>query len=292
MRATEAYFMQIVTKAGRKFGLTSLDHDIVIAGDNYISAGGIEPTASNRQIGGSIDSGNIKVLINNPVLTPEIMRSGVLEDAAVTIVILDWLAATGIDDGIVVISGIVGEISETDTSFSFEILSTSHRLNKGLTYTASPVCPFEFGGVNCGLNLSTTPTVLRRTGIILSAVNTFSPIAGEYTTLNVDPGITSIPSEFSGGTLTYTSGDNLGLTVRLLFTDTGFILRVPITYISLPQNGDTFEIVANCNKTKEACIGYGNFNRFGGFLVGFGVGSSQANWMVGLAKLQSANIDF
>lgn len=291
MRATEAYFMKVETKAGRVFGLTSLDHDIVIAGDPYISAGGIEPTASNRQLGGSIDSGNIKVLINNPVLTPEILRSGVLADASVTISILDWLAATNIDDGIVVIRGIVGEISETDTAFEFEVLSTSHRLNKGLTYSASPLCPFEFGGVNCGLNLSTTSPILKLTGTVISATDNVGAV-GSFTALNANPSIGNISSLFWGGKLTYTSGENLGLTVRLISTNNQQELRVSVTYISLPQAGDTFEIVANCNKTKEACVGYGNFNRFGGFLVGYGLGSNQASWMVGLAKLQSANVNF
>ncbi|MGL5076333.1 MAG: baseplate hub protein [Waterburya sp.] len=279
-----AYFLKITTKTGQHYGLTSLDVDTVIGGDIYFAAAAIDSDASSRKLGAEIDNVSISILINNTQITPAIVLSGQLEDATATLSMLNFLTATSIFDGTVILTGRVGEITQTDTLLTFELLSTTERLNKGLTYSASPTCSFEFGGANCGLNLAANNWI--RTKTIQTITIDDSTILLQLTGSDPD-----LDPQFLDGLVTFTSGANNGLTLRILDASATNVIRIPNTLISPVLVGDTITVKAGCQRTKQACIDYNNFERFGGFLVGFGRGSSAPNWFPGIAVLTSANRD-
>lgn len=279
-----AYFLKITTKTGQHYGLTSLDVDTTIDGDIYFAAAAIDSDASSRKLGAEIDNVSISVLINNTQITPAVFLSGQLEDATATLSMLNFLTATSIFDGTVILTGRVGEITQTDTLLTFELLSTTERLNKGLTYSASPTCSFEFGGANCGLDL--VGNDWQRTKTIAQVTPQDSRFLLEFNDTNP-----LLFPQFIDGLLTFTSGANSGLVLRILDATSLNEAAIPNTVLVTPQIGDTVIIKASCARTKQACIDYNNFERFGGFLVGFGRGSSAPNWFPGIAVLTSANRD-
>ncbi|MGL5076810.1 MAG: baseplate hub protein [Waterburya sp.] len=280
-----AYFLKITTKTGQHYGLTSLDVDTVIGGDLYYAAAAIDSDASSRKLGAEIDNVSISVLVNNTQIPPVIFLSGQLEDATATLSMLNFLTATSIFDGTVILTGRVGEITQTDTLLTFELLSTTERLNKGLTYSASPTCSFEFGGANCGLDL--VANNWKRNMTITAIV----PDVGDAWLITLAGASGLFFPEFMDGLVTFTSRENNGLVLRIIATNNTSQIRIPNTLITPILIGDTVTVTANCQRTKQACIDYNNFERFGGFLVGFGRGSSAPNWFPGIAVLTSANRD-
>lgn len=280
-----AYFLKITTKTGQHYGLTNLDVDTIIGGDIYFAAAAIDSDASSRKLGAEIDNVSISVLVNNTQIPPAIFISGQLEDATATLSMLNFLTATSIFDGTVILTGRVGEITQSDTLLTFELLSTTERLNKGLTYSASPTCSFEFGGANCGLDLVVNGW-RRNMTVISTALSTNNSID-----LNLSGSQVDLSPEFIDGLVTFTSGDNSGLVLRILDSSSTGTIRIPNTLITPALAGDTVTVKAECQRTKQACIDYNNFERFGGFLVGFGRGSSAPNWFPGIAVLTSANRD-
>jgi uncharacterized phage protein (TIGR02218 family) len=279
-----AYFLKITTKGGKHYGFTSLDTNITIGSNVYYAAAAIDSDASSRKMGAEIDNVTIRVLTNNTQISPALLATGQLEDATATLSFLNFITAASIDDGVVILTGILGEVKQTDTSIEFEILSTTERLNKGLTYSASPTCSFEFGGANCGLNLTTNDWLRTKT---VGSVT----LDGATVLLQLTGGNQDLFPAFVDGLVTFTSGDNTGLVLRILDASDTNVIRIPNTLITPILAGDTLTVRANCARTKQACIDYNNFERFGGFLVGFGRASSAPNWFPGIAVLTSANRD-
>lgn len=113
----------------------------------------------------------------------------------------------------------------------------------GDTFTATPGCNKNFAGAI---------TSVTGAASVNSTVNTI------YNTLKYASGY------FTGGTITFTSGDNSGQSRSIRSWQIG-VANVSSGFTATPAEGDSFVITATSANLNGSCSGYENTAHFGGF---------------------------
>ena len=159
----------------------------------------------------------------------------------------------------VIFRGRLGEVRWDERGFVADVVDNKKALERNLGWTYTSSCRHELFGTAeagrlgyCGVN----PASYTFSGSISSI------------TLNKWKFVISVAQAdgyFSNGVITFTSGNNAGLSATIknhasnqidLFISTAFGLQV----------GDTFTITAGCDKTAATCSSkFSNLNNFGGF---------------------------
>jgi uncharacterized phage protein (TIGR02218 family) len=112
----------------------------------------------------------------------------------------------------------------------------------------SPNCIHVFCDSGCGLPIGT-----------FSATGT----VGAGSSVNYIPWGSST-SNYTQGTVTFTSGANTGVKATVKYADSsGLTLMYPLP--SAPSGGDAFTAAQGCAHTKTACSGYNNISNFRGY---------------------------
>jgi hypothetical protein len=89
-------------------------------------------------------------------------------------------------------------------------------------------------------------------------------------------------SDFSFGVITFSTGENAGLSFGIGVSNSGAIRLADIPE-GLVEVGNEVTLFRGCEKTIEACQAYGNLPNFGGIPTGGG-------WMPGSDKYQNPGI--
>ena len=241
----------LIEKNNNKIGFTSHDRNLLIDGTEYRAREAISPSAIEKKADLSVNNLEIESVISSSGISPEKIAEGFYNNAKVTIFVVDVtnLPATP-EGGLVLQKGIVGEISTTQNSYNFEILSEPDSLlDKKASKKISPLCPYEFGDANCGVDL---------------ANHTYNSSIVSFSGKNIEIA-DSFSASFQYGKIEVTSGLNAGLTRYIIKVNsaTNFQLLNPFPYIF--NGGESVNIVAGCQKTPTACKNYNNYSRFGGF---------------------------
>lgn len=256
----------LIEKGDNKIGFTSHDRNIFIDGITYRAKEAISPSAIEKKPDLSVNNLEIESVISSSGISPEKIAEGFYDNAKITIFIVDVTNLPAIpEDGLILQKGIIGEISTTQNSYNFEILSKADSLlDKKASKKISPLCHFEFGDSNCGVDL---------------ANHTYSTSISSASGKNIEIA-NSFSANFKYGKIEITSGLNSGLTRYIIKvnSNTNFQLLDPFPYIF--NGGESANIVAGCEKTPTACKNYNNFSRFGGF-------PATGNFMPGNDKIYS-----
>lgn len=252
---TIARLLKIACKNGQVFAFTDTDKTLTVEGVDYIPAPGLESVrytatadvqVSNQEIGAA--------MLDVP---EEDLLGGVFDNADIEAAWCSW--ADPSLGRVVTFSGSLGEVTWDERGFVADIVSFVKALerNIGWTYTAS--CRHEvFGTASagrlgyCGLSAAT----FTHTG----AVTSVETNKWKFTT-----DLAQASGYFSSGLLTWTTGNNAGLTVTVKKQTSGQLeLFIPTAFTV--QVGDTFSIKAGCDKTLETCkTKFANVANFGGF---------------------------
>ena len=115
------------------------------------------------------------------------------------------------------------------------------------------MCPWEFGGAECGLNITISPYT-----------ETGTADAGSTASKLVDSARTEETNYWKYGILEMTSGDNGGLKCEILSSDTGEI-NLLFAFPNAIAENDSYKITVGCKKTLSECMAYSNEDNFGGF---------------------------
>jgi uncharacterized phage protein (TIGR02218 family) len=146
----------------------------------------------------------------------------------------------------------VGEITEAGAGFDVEIRGISYPLSRKFVQKTSTTCRYAFGDADCGFDTTSLQVTADVTEV--SSSNIFS------VNLNLDDD----SQIYKYGTCQFDTGPNKGsppLEVLYHLGDTLTLFLPPIYDI---QKGDTVTLQRGCNKSFDACKGYGNSLRFGG----------------------------
>jgi uncharacterized phage protein (TIGR02218 family) len=235
------------------------DHDAALefGGETYTPAGGVSASARRRSAG--LGAQNLEVLgaLDSAAITHDDLRAGRYRDAKVTESLVDWrypwagAVATNVYW--------IARVEYTGEQWEASVESIARRLQSkvGGAYTRS--CRHRLGSAACGVTLSSYTD----SGVV-SAVS-----GGGLDDRRVfqATGPAGAAGYYDLGYVEWLTGSNAGLTHQVkTHTVSPITLALQLRSPFAIQVGDTFDIVAGCDKLAATCkTKFSNMANFGGF---------------------------
>lgn len=256
-----AQVWKITRTDGQKFTFTTHDQSITWRGDVYKRCDSLMVSASS---GGLADQGagdvQVRGLISDSSITERDLIGGLFDGATVEVWVLQW---GNLEQGFIpfrIIKGILGKISQSEVSFTAEMLTPGAKLQqRPLLQTYTPACRWTLGEAPCPVDLGALRVAGSVTGLAARDVRTRNRFRVFNDTARVEA-----DGYFTDGVLTWTSGNNVGLMSEVKTNASGWITL----WVSMPREinpGDAYTIVPGCNKTKTD-----HTTKFGLDMVTFG----------------------
>lgn len=250
-----ARLLKITCKNGQVFAFTDSDKDLLVDGLNYVPAPGL---ASVRYTATSnVEISNQEIGAAMVDVPEEDLIGGVFDSATIEASWCSWFDPSL--GKVLVFSGTLGEVSWDERGFMADIVSYVKALERNIGWTYTSSCRHElFGSVVPG-----------RLGACTLSASAFT-FTGTITSVQTNKwkfttNLTQADGYFSSGQLTFTSGNNSGLSVTAK-KQTGGLIELFIPTAFTTQVGDTFTIMAGCDKTPATCQSkFNNVANFGGF---------------------------
>jgi len=267
---TLALLWRITRTDDRVITYTDLDSNIVYDGETYKANYSFSPTSIRSKDDLSTDNLDvIGILGHRPTaglpiglmllfagghpdsdITEPDLAAGIYDFAQVEIMVINYADTT--QGVIMLLKGWLGRVTIKGGQFTAEIRSLAQKLqtNIGRLYTAS--CDAILGDTRCGKSL---------VAFTFSAAITAITDNGRFNA----SALTQDSGYFTGGQINWTSGRNSGLSMEVKeFMETEVALSLPMP--NTMAVGDTFNIIAGCDKLKQTCIDkFNNIVNFRGF---------------------------
>lgn len=254
---------KITRTDGQVFTFTNHDNAIIWRGHTYKPCESLLTSASS---GGLIDQGigdvQVQGIIADDSITERDLIGGLYDGATVEVWVLQWGT---LERGFIpfrIIKGILGKISQSEISFTAEMLTPAAKLyQRPLLQTYTPACRWMLGTAPCPVDIEALRVNGTVTDIPVRNIRTRDRFRVFRDTARIEA-----DDYFQDGTLTWTSGNNVGINSEVKSNVDGWItLWVPMTYEIAP--GDQYDMVPGCNKTKDDhTVKFGlNMVTFGGF---------------------------
>jgi len=235
---------------GQVYGFTDLDIDITFEGVTYLSTAGYTPTAITTSSELNVDDLQVEAIITHDLITEADLYAGKWDYAEIDFFQLNYQDLTQGKMGLR--RGWLGEVSAKNNSFVAEHRSLTQKLQQSIGRVIAPGCDAVLGDTRCALDL---------------AAFTFAGVVETVTSRREfdDSSLTQDDAYFDYGLVTWVTGDNAGLKMEVKTYLVGsVILQLPMPYEV--QVGDTYSIVAGCNKTTDHCknkfVNYVNYQGY------------------------------
>jgi uncharacterized phage protein (TIGR02218 family) len=234
--------------------LTDRDTNITVGADTYISDQGFFTSVFDSSIKNSADTYEL----NLPYYEDGIVKTDLLaEEMKGASFELYLCPVSDLSLGLALLfSGTIGQHTIKDQDFDLELRSLSHKFQNNVGEVYSPLCRVKrFGYGQCGVGLIVADYT--ESGTVASVLSNKKFTCTDI----VSPARVLVDDWYSSGEVIWTSGDNNGLIHRVRFHtyDAGthtIELEYPSNYVFAV--GDTFDIVAGCNRTRERCFVFNN----------------------------------
>lgn len=230
------------------------DHDIEIEydGETFSPAGGFD--ASARQQNAESAPQNLEVIgmIASGAITEKDLRDGRYRNAEITETVVDWRYPWV--GAFVVNKYWIVETEHNGESWVARLEGMKRWLIPDVGNIFSRNCRHELGDSMCGVALG---------GFTESrTVTTVNDARLEF----LATGMTATADYFAYGKLTWTSGNNNGLVFDVKMSGAGPLARLQLPTPDDIQVGDTFDIIAGCDKLHDTCkTKFSNLVNYGGF---------------------------
>lgn len=232
--------LKIVRKDGAVYAFTSaVDDTPPIGGQVYSAANGLDISSIEIAAGLAVDNLELTTLDDGSTFSRVDVLSGRWRNAAFMIGRYNWAApADGIEVRLV---GTIGNVQLMRGHIVAELRGLQQALQQPIGSVTSKTCRARLGDSMCTKSL----TAFTFTGSVTSVASNQA-----FT----DSTKAQAADYFAEGILTWTSGPNSGLAVKVKgFTGGAFTLSLPM--ISAIANGHTFSVVAGCQKRLADCSG-------------------------------------
>jgi uncharacterized phage protein (TIGR02218 family) len=240
-------------------GFTSADEDIVLGGVTYLAATGFTNTATSNKSDLSVDNLEVTGFLDSEALTENDLRAGLYDSSQIEIRVVKWNDPGG--GSVLVRKGTLGVVKMENGIFQAEIRGLAHKLTAQIGATLGPVCRAVFGsGIN-GIDMDSQylcmvdVTAYRQSGAVASVTNAsqLNLTSGLLMVGSATPATAAPTGWFDDGIITFTSGNNNGLSfeIKSWRADGVLIFYLPLPYACI--SGDTFTIEPGCNKTAGDC---------------------------------------
>lgn len=253
---TLCHCWQVARKDGTVMGFTDHDRDVVIDTVTYRAASGFTATAVEDQLGLAVSNLDVEGALSSAAITESDLASGLYDDAAITIMRVNWRDTT---QRVVVRSGFLGQVSRGETVFTAELRGLAAKLDQTAGRVFQRACAWELGDSRCTVDLAAAAN--HGAGTVVSVVSAF-----EFTASTLSSFASGI---FSRGRIVWITGANAGLAIEVkAHTQESPNSRLTL-FLPMPrtiQAGDAFAITAGCDKALATCRDrFSNVTNFGGF---------------------------
>ena len=232
---------KVIRTDGEIFGFTDCAEDIEYEGVTYSASSGHSPSAITTNSAMSVDNLDIVSVLDDSRITPRDISAGKWDFAEIQLMRINY---EDLSMGVEIIrTGTLGRISVKRGSFNAELRGITQVLQQGMGSVYSPGCRATLGDSKCKFDIQ----MVTFPGTVETVTNnrTFT-----------DTSQSSPDGYFNYGVLKWITGDNEGLKMEVKsFASYQIELQLPMPYEV--KIGDTFEITAGCDKSRDMC-----FSRF------------------------------
>ncbi len=243
---------------GGSFGFTDHDRDLTFDNTLFEAASGFSASELSAGIGLSTDNLEAEGALKSNALNENELAQGLFDDAQVEIFRVNWQDP---EQRLLMSSGSLGEVKRGENSFNAEVRGLAHYLQQPQGRLVQYGCDATLGDQHCSIDVgpgssfrtSATVTQVRsRHGFIVSGLESFAT------------------GWFSRGNLIWQSGANSSGAMevkqhRVLENGDIFVELWQDMALAI-DSGDTFEIIAGCDKQLETCRDkFSNGKNFRGF---------------------------
>ena len=228
----------LITRSdGTELGFTDHDQNLTIDSIDYDSIAGFTPTTVESKSNMSVDNLDVEGQIFPSKITEEDLLAGLYDYAEIEIFVVNYADLT--QGKLVVKRGRLGEVTLSSQMFQAEVRGLTQHLSQTIGEVFSPSCRAILGDSRCKVALASFTVSATVTEVINNQTFKASTLA-------------QTAGWFTGGEVEWTGGNNDGRRMEVKeFAATQVVLARPMG--KSIQVGDTFDIIAGCDKTRETC---------------------------------------
>lgn len=247
---TLAYCWKITRLDGVVFGFTSVDMDLIFAGQLYLAATGFTPSAMQQSADLSVPNLEVTGMLDSASITESDLLAGRWDGAAVEIFEVNY---RDLSMGRMILrTGTIGNVSSGRVAFHAELRGLTQQLQQPVGSVYAAACDATFGDARCGIN-----------AIALQVAGTVSAVTSRRV---FSTALGQVADYFGAGFILWNTGQNAGLKMEVRdFTGGGFALAQQMPFdISV---GDTFTATPGCRhrRTEDCGAKWSNVVNFRGF---------------------------
>lgn len=238
---TLAHLLKITRTDAQVFAFTSADADVILAGVLYRSTPGLDVSSVVTAAGLAVDNLELSTLDDGSTFLKADVLGGRWRNAAFTLARYNWASPSdGIDT---LMAGTVGEVRLLRGAIVAELRGLQQYLQQPVGAVTSKNCRARLGDALCTLALG---------GFTVSG--TVTSVASNQ--VFTDAAQAQATDWFTEGVLSFTSGLNSGLAQKVKGFASGGVFTLSLPMIQAVAVGDTFTVVAGCQKRlAEDCLG-------------------------------------
>lgn len=234
---TLATCWKLTRSDGVVMGFTDHDASIMVGGVEFYAESGFTSTAVAASSSLSVDNLDVEGMLDAHAITEADIMAGRYDFAEIEVFQVNYQAPE--QGRIFLRRGWLGEISLHNGRFVAEMRGVTQKLSQQIGQLYSPACRAELGDERCNVAMG----AFTYTGNV-EAVQSRS--------LFSDSERSEESGYFAAGKITFTSGENAGLSMEIKsFADGTFTLALPMPY--LVEEGDGYTVQSGCDKNFSTC---------------------------------------
>lgn len=234
-----AFMLTIERKDGVFKRFTALDRDLEWEGDVYRSCNSFTPTSIDSSTDMSVDNLDMQGVLDTDDIDENDLLVGLYNDAKVTLFIVDWVTLG--PERYILRTGTIGKITQMKQQFHAEVRGLLQQAQEAYGGVYKPTCDTSLGTSLCKLNLGD----FTFTGVVVTTVTN--------NRLFVASGLAQDTGYFSYGTVQFETGANAGLKQEIKGFTAGGAVEMWEEFPYDVETGDTFTIVAGCDRKFTTC---------------------------------------
>jgi uncharacterized phage protein (TIGR02218 family) len=232
-----AYGWRLERSDGVTLGFTSHDRNVVQNGLLLMASPGMRPTSIVETLGLEDDGLDINGALSSDAIRRDDLLAGRWDGAYLEIFLFDW---SDPDAGRQLLAnGELGAISFSGEIFQVEFMGLKQVFNREVVPQTSPSCRAVFCDAACGLNL-------RRFRYLAKV----AALEGNRLIFE-SPAVAAI-NAFANGSLRWLAGENCGLSLDILASDTAGVTLARLPDVSFSR-GAVVELFEGCDKQISTC---------------------------------------
>lgn len=253
---TLAHCWKLTRRDGIVHGFTDHDDDLVVDGVTYRAGTGFTSSEAASRFDLSVDGAEVAGALSDDALNESDLAAGRYDAAGVETWLVDW---SDVSLRVLMARSTLGEVKREGQAFSAELRGLADQLSQQSGRLFTVRCSADLGDARCRFDL--VAAGFQGEGSVASIESTSTVIAAGLDTF--------AEGVFSGGKLTWTSGDNDGLSIEIKEHRMASGHARLSLWQAMPEviaSGDGFTITAGCDKRFATCRDrFANAVNFRGF---------------------------